>query len=356
MLIEPSQHKTDCVNFEWKYVNYENQLIEISNYWNAGNRMFIAQCRRAETKDWFGRPVLYPCEQCPYYESAPYAAARFTIVDDSGVEITDLTVNDVTLAERMDNNSIILHNVRIVSFVDYDEPPNAAIVCLCLDMGDSMVDNLVPIQNSTSIWVDGMMSAPVIDLTSIISYDATPTVATMMTDDAATLDAAIAALTSGAGSATYDAALQAVSYVASYSSGGQKAVILISDGVDVGSTATKDDVISAATFAGIPVYTIGVYSRVLDPTMLVDIASGTGGSYIYASSPTDLIYCLVAIQNAIHGGRYGVLWRSGLQPNQTGICRLSVPNTGDYDELRFRSSKTVFNYRNAPEKDIPTRL
>lgn len=355
MLIEPSRHKSDCVNFEWKYVNYENPLLEVSNYWNAGNKTFIAQCRRAETKDWFGRPVLYPCEQCPYYESAPYAAARFTIVDGSGVEITDLTVSDFTEAERMDNDSSTLQNLRIVSFVDYDEPPNAAIVCLCLDLGDSMADNLVPIQNSTSIWVDGMTSAPVIDLTSIISYDATPTVDTLMTDDAATLDAAIADLASGTGSVTYDAALQAVNYVAGYSSSGQKAVILVSDGVDVGSTATKDDVINAAVSAGIPVYTIGVYSRVLDPTTLMDIASGTGGSYIYASSPADLTYCLAAIQNAIHGGRYGVLWRSGLQPNQTGVCRLTA-TTGEYAEIRFRSSKTVFNYKNAPERNIPTRL
>jgi tight adherence protein B len=65
-------------------------------------------------------------------------------------------------------------------------------------------------------------------------------------------------------------------------------IVLLSDGADVGSSATLKQVIALATRQHARVFTVGLRSGAFDGTTLKTIASETGGTYAEASSPTEL--------------------------------------------------------------------
>ena len=62
-----STYQTDCVNFDWRFVNYGKDIIYDSMY-SGGSRLYAPSCSLQETQQMFYRPVLTPCEGCPYYE------------------------------------------------------------------------------------------------------------------------------------------------------------------------------------------------------------------------------------------------------------------------------------------------
>ena len=364
MMTESSKHKTDCLYFEWKYVNYTDPLFNVSKYWNAGTKLFIAQCKRAEVKDWFLRPVLYPCEECPFYDAAPYAASRFSMLDDSFREIEDLTIDDLTLEERekvaTEEYSGNYRTIRILTFTDYGTDRNRAIACLCLDVSNSMGDNLPIVSAAATAWLDSMLGLtdgnPNPDLVSIVGYDATPEYLLLMSSDPTAITDAIETLAiGGSESATYDAVLSAVEYTRDHAATGGKAVLLISDGADDTSTATAQEVIDAAIAGGVTIHTIGLYSNDFDATELERMAADTGGTYTYVSAISDIAHVSSVILNTVHGGRYGLLWRSGVAQNVDGVCRMT-DQSGNSTEQNFRSVKTSFGYSVAPEKDPPTHL
>lgn len=67
MLTGPSQYQTDCVNFDWKFVNYRKG-IEIDSFYSGASRMYIPTCLETQATLMFYRPIDHPCEGCPYYE------------------------------------------------------------------------------------------------------------------------------------------------------------------------------------------------------------------------------------------------------------------------------------------------
>jgi tight adherence protein B len=65
-------------------------------------------------------------------------------------------------------------------------------------------------------------------------------------------------------------------------------VVVLSDGADTGSEASKDEVVAAAKTGHVRVFTIGLRSKHFQPTALESLASGTGGDFSEASSAADL--------------------------------------------------------------------
>jgi tight adherence protein B len=65
-------------------------------------------------------------------------------------------------------------------------------------------------------------------------------------------------------------------------------VVVLSDGADTGSKATKDDVVAAAKAAHARVFAIGLRSKHFDPAALKALAAGTGGGFSEATSVGDL--------------------------------------------------------------------
>jgi tight adherence protein B len=65
-------------------------------------------------------------------------------------------------------------------------------------------------------------------------------------------------------------------------------VVVLSDGADTGSEASKDEVVAAAKAGHVRVFTIGLRSKHFQPAALETLARSTGGDYSQASSAADL--------------------------------------------------------------------
>lgn len=62
-----SSYKTDCINFKWKFVNYD-KTVQYESIYSGGNRLYAPECLKSEAYKNFMRPVANPCEGCPYYQ------------------------------------------------------------------------------------------------------------------------------------------------------------------------------------------------------------------------------------------------------------------------------------------------
>jgi VWFA-related protein len=67
-----------------------------------------------------------------------------------------------------------------------------------------------------------------------------------------------------------------------------RAIILVSDGQETTSRATRQAAIQAARAAGAPIYTIGIPDQTYMPKPLRELAAGTGGRFIAAPSTAAL--------------------------------------------------------------------
>lgn len=63
-----SKYSTDCIYFRWQQVNYDENF-DYDSWYTGGNRKYIPTCGNSLTRAMFWRPVEYPCEGCPEYES-----------------------------------------------------------------------------------------------------------------------------------------------------------------------------------------------------------------------------------------------------------------------------------------------
>jgi hypothetical protein len=111
-------------------------------------------------------------------------------------------------------------------------------------------------------------------------------------------------------------------------------LVFVSDGRDESSVATMDDVITAATNAGVRVFAIG-FGDELDPAPLQTVAAETGGRFYTAATPDDLAWAFAQIGKDFNGQyllRWATLKRStnSFMPSFTityqGRTAMSPPN------------------------------
>ncbi|MGQ9556087.1 MAG: vWA domain-containing protein [Anaerolineae bacterium] len=88
------------------------------------------------------------------------------------------------------------------------------------------------------------------------------------------------------GTPLYDAVYRAIKVTAQQP--GRRAVIVMTDGSNVGSTLKDGDPIVEAQRQHIPVFTIGLSNSRLDKSYLTRLAELTGGQFQEASSPKEI--------------------------------------------------------------------
>ena len=103
--------------------------------------------------------------------------------------------------------------------------------------------------------------------------------------DRVLLDAAIGTIEASGGTALLDAAYNAL--IRAYAQPGQKAIILYTDGYEMDSVVTMDEVTSLSMRLQIPIYVVGVGTDV-DEGMLRALATQTGGRYYFSPTAGDL--------------------------------------------------------------------
>jgi len=217
--------------------------------------------------------------------SAAYdVALYFSLLDSAGNPIKDAAVEDFTLTEGS-------QQIQIASLASADdEPINVAIL---LDTSGSMVgDKMEAARKAAASFISDLQSS---DRVAVLTFDLTTTHRIDFTTDhtAARQQVELIQAASGMGTCLYDATYQTVQLTADQSAG-RRAVILLTDGVDVAggkpcSFYTADDVIDLASEGKtrVPIYTIGLGSAVDGPT-LERLSSQTGGRYQYSPGTTQL--------------------------------------------------------------------
>jgi tight adherence protein B len=105
------------------------------------------------------------------------------------------------------------------------------------------------------------------------------------------------------------------------------AIVLLSDGTDVGSSATLSGAMTRAFRQHVRVFTVGLRSGSYDPTTLQSIANGTNGSYVEATSPKALAPIYASLGSRL-AREYLVEYRSLAPPNTHVNVQVSISGLG----------------------------
>jgi VWFA-related protein len=184
---------------------------------------------------------------------------------------------------------------------------------LLIDASNSMQG--APIQNAMAA-SRGFLDERKQDLpVAIVVFGPSDDVLSDFTTNSADLAAAVSETPPTAeGTHIYDALIQVSDLVKTQ--GLERAtVVLLSDGTDVGSDATRAEALQAADDANIRVISVGLDSPQYDPETLKALAGGTGGTYVESATPAELEPIFTEIGQQL-SSEYEITYRS-LQPAST---------------------------------------
>ncbi len=219
----------------------------------------------------------------------PLICSYVTVNDGRGNPITGLDSTHFVVTE----NGQIQNPIKVTPVGSTNDPLTVGMV---IDRSGSMSGQpLQDAKTAANIFVNQMAAN---DRAAVISFSNTVIVDQAFTSDKALLTQTINALIAGGGTAIYDALIEAVRQMDTQT--GRKAILLLTDGEDVSSSATLQQAISAAVQSGVPVFTIGLglTSGSLAEQSLQQIATSTSGRYYFAPNSSDLqeIYRLISQQ------------------------------------------------------------
>ncbi len=184
---------------------------------------------------------------------------------------------------------------------------------LLIDASNSMKG--APIQNamaaSRAFLAERKADLPV----AIVVFGPDDDVLTDFTTDKAELSAAVAATPATAeGTHIYDALIR-VSALADAEGLERTTVVLLSDGTDIGSDASRADALTAAANENIRIISVGLSSPQYDPETLKSLANRTGGTYVETATPAELKPIFQEIGQQL-SREYEMTYRSLLPPQR----------------------------------------
>jgi tight adherence protein B len=100
-------------------------------------------------------------------------------------------------------------------------------------------------------------------------------------------------------------------------------VVLLSDGTDIGSDASRAEALTAAQEAGVRVISVGLSSPQYDPETLKSLANRTEGTYVETATPAELQPIFQAIGQRL-SNEYEVTYRSLLPPEREAVVVMKV--------------------------------
>jgi tight adherence protein B len=105
------------------------------------------------------------------------------------------------------------------------------------------------------------------------------------------------------------------------------AIVVLSDGVDIGSLTSLDGAIAAARNQHVRIFTVGLASKSYDPESLRALAEQTGGSYSEATSAVQVTPIYAALGHRL-ASQYLLSYRSEALPYSSVTLRLAVDGMG----------------------------
>jgi tight adherence protein B len=162
---------------------------------------------------------------------------------------------------------------------------------------------------------------------AVMTFNHTVNVALSFTRSQASVDRALAKEPRlGYKTHLYEAVAQAVALVRAAGIGAGS-VIVLSDGADIGSAVTLENVVASAKDSHVRVFTVGLRSKAFRPQPLLQLATATGGTYSRADSPTDLqhIYDQLGLELA---QEYVIAYHSIVKPGRDVHLNVSIAGVG----------------------------
>ena len=205
---------------------------------------------------------------------------RIEAVDDGTAVVTVLGADGrpvVGLAAASFEATDAGQDALVTSVTRAEDASIGIAVVLAIDTSRSMELVIGAAQTGAGSVVSGLGPE---DQAAILAFSRTVETAQPLTTDAAALDAALDSLVAVGSTALYDAVLAAIE-VARDAPLDRRVVILLTDGFDEGSSATRAAALAAAAADGVPVYAIG-FGASTDEAFLRDIAAASNGSFLLA--------------------------------------------------------------------------
>jgi VWFA-related protein len=227
-----------------------------------------------------------------------------TVTDRRGRPVEGLGAADFTVREDG-----VVQQVRRFERVR-DLPIYAGIL---LDTSSSMLEELDDAVKGAQAFFRDVLTPK--DRAAVITFNEAPHLVVRFTNDREVLAGGLAGLTAEGETALYDSLIYGLYYFSGVK--GKRALILLSDGEDVGSRYSFDEVVEYARRTGVAIYAVGIKlgSRQADVRLkLGRLASETGGLafFIDTASGLDRVYetveaelrsqYLLAYQSSSEGG------------------------------------------------------
>ncbi len=212
-------------------------------------------------------------------------------------------------------------------------PPggSASGAILLVDASNSMQG--APIQNamaaSRAFLAERKKDLPV----AIVVFGPEDSTLSDFTTDATELSQSVAETpATSEGTHIYDALINAVN-MAKDQGLERTTIVLLSDGTDVGSSASRAEALQAAADANVRVISVGLSSPQYDPETLKSLANRTGGKYVETATPAELQPIFQEIGQQL-SSEYELTYRSLLPPQREAVVRVKVkglaPATAKY--------------------------
>ncbi len=205
---------------------------------------------------------------------ASSAQGVVSVLDSNGRPLAELTAQEF----QAWINDVSVPITGVSRGIDSTQPINVALV---VDVSGSTQQNgaFQLAKDAVHQFLNGLSEQ---DRVAIVTFDDAVGVVLPFTQDRAAAGAAIDGLHATDTTALYQATVYSARLAAS-STIGRRAVVLLTDGVDNNSPATRDDAIAAAGALGVPIFTIGL-GATIDRDYLTQIAKVSGGQF--ADTPT----------------------------------------------------------------------
>jgi len=219
-------------------------------------------------------------------ERFPEINIYLTIADERGTPLKGLELKNF----RVQEDSRI---VRVKGVFPLDKGEEPLSVVLAIDRSGSMRGQ--PIKDALQAAKDFIREMRAIDRVGLVSFDDRVTVIGRPYADKGPLIKAIDKIKVGKDTALNDAVMKSLQLLSPFT--GRRAVIVLTDGKENRSKATREATIQAATRLGVPIITVGLGKEV-DVDALDAMADGSGGRAFFAQASSELsaLYQTIARQ------------------------------------------------------------
>jgi tight adherence protein B len=171
---------------------------------------------------------------------------------------------------------------------------------------------------------------------AVVAFDSEPHVLLPFTTNAERIDEALAATPQlHYFTRTYDALVRAAKLVSTERLR-SPAIILISDGEELGSSVTRAAAVDAVKQTGIRVFSVGLVTGPRGTAALRELSYETGGTSVRADSPASLVGIYEQLGYELSNG-YLVQYRSFADPNERVTVTVSVPGIDGTATAAYKS-------------------